>query len=262
VIGPRARLAPALALAALGLTVLSAQAEVVQKGSLRMSVHAELRPHHLPRSGHAPIAVSIASRLATTDGSVPPPLKKMRIEFNRGGRLDTVGLPECKLDQIQPASTMAALRACRPALVGEGSFSVDVVLGGQDPYPTTGRLLLFNARYKGRPAVLGQIYSPHPFANSFVIPLAITQPKHGPYGIALSGTLPRAFTSWGHITALQLHLARRYRYKGASHSFLSGACPAPKGFSGAVFSLARTSFTFAGGRQLTSALTGNCTVRR
>ena len=69
----------------------------------------------------------------------------MRIELNRHGRLETAGLPECRVSKIQPASTARALRACRPALVGKGAFSVDAVLGGQEPYPSTGTLLVFNS---------------------------------------------------------------------------------------------------------------------
>src|SRR5262249_10995595 len=152
-----------------------AGAVVVQRGNLRVTVGAELSPRRLPRTGVAPISVTVGGRVATTDGSLPPPLKSIRIELNRQGRLETAGLPRCRKSQIQPASTARALAACRAALVGQGSFSVDVVLGTQQPYPTHGRLLVFNGAYKGKPALLGQIYSAHPFASSFVIPFAIGQ---------------------------------------------------------------------------------------
>src|SRR5262249_26263202 len=162
-----------------------------QRGSLRLGVKAGFRPRRLPRVGLGPIAVSIASTLSTTDGSVPPSIRNLRIEINRHARLDTVGLPECHIEQIQPASTARALQACRPALVGRGSFSVDVVLGGQRPYPTSGQLLLFNgqASCDSRPhrscrgQLLGQIYAAHPFANSFVVPFSISRLRHGRYGV-------------------------------------------------------------------------------
>jgi hypothetical protein len=336
-----------------------ARAGIVQKGTLRLKADADLSPRRLPRSAKAPVAVSIASRLSTTDGSVPPALKTIRIELNRHGTIDTTGLPECRPDQIQPASTSAALKACRAALVGAGSFSVDVLLGAQQPYPTKGRLLLFNGstschptnnstvrrlnperharrgseaeqassrnliplrrepsrsidggghaatiqnlRSAGRdhglipfaksrvsarrgsgpaerptphaqgsqrrdttchtrPALLGQIYSAHPFANSFIIPFEIGSRKYGPYGVRLTATLPPAFTSWGHITALKFSLSRRYRYEGARHSFLSAGCPTPDGISNAAFSLARSSFSFANGVILTTVLGGSCTA--
>jgi len=56
-------------------------------------------------------------------------------------------------------------------------------------------------------------------------------------------------------------LSRRDSFGGHSHSYLSAGCPAPKGFTVAPFSLARTSFAFADGRKLTSTLTRSCRVR-
>jgi hypothetical protein len=259
---PRGRSAPlALALIGLGLAAGIARAELAQEGTLRVSVAAGLRPSRLPRRGRAPVAVSIATRLTTTDGSVPPQLKTLRIELNRHGRLDTAGLPECRSAQIQPASTARALAACGGALVGRGRFSVDVVLGSQEPYPTSGRLLVFNGPHKGRPALLGQIYSTHPFANSFVIPFAISRRRSGRYGIVLTANLPKAFTSWGHVTGMRLRLGRRYTYKGRSRSFASAGCPAAEGFPGALFPLARTSFSFADGKTLSETLVSTCRVR-
>ena len=58
-----------------------------------------------------------------------------------------------------------------------------------------------------------------------------------------------------------MRLFRRYRYRGRSRSLISAGCPAPKGFPGALFTLARTSFSFAGGKKLTSTLTRQCRVR-
>lgn len=255
----------ARSLAAFAAAVLAssaaAGAEVVQKESLRVTVTGKLSPRRLPRHGTAPIAVTVGGEISTAGGGLPPQLKSLRIELNRHGRLETAGLPECRLAQIQPASTARALAACRSALVGRGSFSVDVVLAGQEPYPTTGRLLVFNGTYRGRPALLGQIYSAHPFANSFVVPFLLHEGGRGRYSITLTATLPRALTGWGHVTGLQMRLARRYSYRGQSHSFISAGCPAPKGFPGALFALARTSFGFVGGHELTTTLIRSCRVQ-
>ena len=258
-LAPRA--AAPLALLALVASAALAQAEVVQKGTLRVAVSGKLSPSKLPRRGVAPIEVSVGGKFTTTDGSLPPQLKALRIELNRHGRLETTGLPECRIPQVQPASTRRALKACRPALVGSGSFSVDVVLSGQQPYPTKGRLLVFNGKYKGKPALLGQIYTAKPFASSFVIPFVIKKRRRGPYGLVLTATLPKALTSWGHVTGLELRLKRRYGYGGRRRSVVSAGCPAPKGFPGALFSLARTTFKFAGGKRVSSGLTRSCKVR-
>lgn len=258
----RAALKPLALLAGIALLAAApAAAELVQKGNLRVAFSGKLSPRKLPRSGAAPIAISVAGKIATVDGTLAPQLRTLRIELNRGGRLDTRGLPVCRASQIYPASTERALKACRGALVGRGSFSVDVVLAGQDPYPTRGKLLVFNSRRKGRPALLGQIYSSKPFTTSFVIPFKIAKIRKGRYGTALTASLPGALGNWGHVTGLDLRLARRYTHRGRRHSFISAACPAPRGFPGALFSLARTTYRFAGGQKLTSTLTRQCRVR-
>jgi hypothetical protein len=248
------------ALAPLGFAAL-ARAEVTQKGALRVTVTGKLSPPALPRGGVAPVSVSVAGRISTTDESAPPQLKTLRIEINRHGRLDYTGLPVCPPGQIQPASSARALAACHSALVGQGSFSANIVLSGQEPYPTQGRLLVFNGQSHGRAILLGQIYAPHPFATSFLIPFAIHNAPGGAYGTVLSASLPRALGSWGYLTAIELKLARRYTYRGHPHSYVSAGCPAPKGFDHVTFPLVRTSFAFAGGLELTSTLTRSCKAK-
>jgi DNA-binding beta-propeller fold protein YncE len=236
-------------------------AAVVQRGNLRVGVNGSLAPRALPRRGVAPVAVSVSGRIATTDGSAPPQLKTLRIELNRHGRLDFAGLPVCPYDRIQPASSARALAACRPSLVGQGHFEADIVIAGQQPYPARGRLLVFNGQVHGHPALFGQIYAPRPFANSFVIVFAVHRLDHGSFGAALTASLPKALGSWGRVTAIDMRLGRRFSFNGARHSYLSAGCPAPAGFPGISFPLARASFTFVGGVELAPTLTRACSVR-
>jgi hypothetical protein len=255
----RGSLPALIALLGLAAFALSARAEVAQHGNLRVSVSGELRPRSLPRTGSAPIAVSIGGRIATTDGSAPPQLQQLQIEINRHGRFEYGGLPVCRISQIQPASNARALSACRPALVGEGKFSGTVALpGSAEPFPMQGPLLLFNGRSHGRPVLLGHIYSAHPFTTSFVITFAIDQASHGQYGTTLTADLAKALGPKRSLTDIEMTLSRRYRYRGASRSYISAGCPAAKGFPGATFPLARTRFSFVGGIGLTSVLTRSC----
>jgi hypothetical protein len=246
-----------LAVVAVGI----AAASVVQKGTLRVSVSGKLTPRRLPREGSTPIAVSVGGKITTTDASLPPKLKRLRIELNRNGRLDTNGLPICPYNRIQPGSTSRALRQCRSALVGKGSFSADITLEGQESYPTEGKLSVFNSKKGGKPVLYGHLYSSRPFATSFVIVFKVQRLRQGTYGIALSAPLPKAMDAWGRLTGLEMTLSRRYQYKGEPHSYLSSGCPAPKGFSGAAFPLARASFAFDGGERLSSVFSSTCKVR-
>jgi len=251
---------PTALIAILALAVF-AHAETTQSGNLRVAVKGKLAPKKLPRDGVAPISVSVGGQISTTDETLPPTLKSLRIELNRHGRLDYEGLPTCNYGRIQPGSSAHALAGCRSSLVGEGSFSADITLSGQEPYPTQGKLLVFNSVKGGKPVLYGHIYSAHPFATSFVIVFKISQLKKGTFGIALNAPMPKAMKAWGRLTGLSMTLDRRFNYKGKSHSYISSGCPAPKGFSATPFQLARTSFAFAGGTQLSSVLQGECKVR-
>jgi hypothetical protein len=255
----RKRLILTTALLALGLATL-AQAEIKQQGDLRVSFDGELTPHALPRTGSAPVKVAVGAKIAATNGATPPQLRRISIAINRNGHFTPAGLPVCSLEQIQPSTTEDALRACRSSLVGEGSFSAKVLLPQQAPFPSAGKVFAFNGTFHGAPAVLAHVYGTQPVPTSYTIPFAIS-PTKGIYGTVLSASLPQVTSDWGYVTGLQMTLGRTFTYRGHKRSYLSAACPAPKGFPGAVFPFARASFAFAGKKTLTSTLTRSCGVR-
>jgi hypothetical protein len=249
------------AIASLAIAAIASAATIVQKGNLRVAVQGKLKPKQLPRKGVAPISVSVGGEISTTDESLPPQLKSIRIELNRNGRLDYKGLPVCPYPKIQPASTSRALAGCRDSLIGEGSFSAQITLAGQEPYLTEGKLVVFNGQKAGKPVLYGHIYSSQPFATSFVIVFSLSKNAKGTYGTVLDAPLPKAMKAWGRLTGLEMTLSRRYHAEGKAHSYLSSGCPAPKGISTVPFSLARTSFEFVGGVQVSSVLSEECRAR-
>lgn len=253
-----------LAFACLSLAIGTASiagGAVVENGTLRLNVSGHVSPQRLPRRGSAPIAVSIGWKVGTTDGSAPPKLKKLRISINRNGRFDFAGLPICEVGRIQPGSSAHALSACRSALVGQGTFTASITLQGQETYESKGRLLVFNGLSHGKPVLLGHIYSPRPFASSFVIVFAMHRIRHGTYGTALSATLPRALSAWGNLTGIDMTLSRHFSFRGARHSYISAGCHTPKGIGTASFKLARTGFSFSDGRALGATVEDSCRVR-
>lgn len=233
-----------------------ADGETVQRGNLRIAVEGAISPKALPREGSAPVNVSIGGKVTTTDGSIPPELASLQIKINRHAALDPASLPTCSAASIQPGSTAHALAACRSSLVGQGRFSANSLLAGS-PLPTEGRLLLFNALKSGRPELLGHIYSTRPFTYSELIPFKISRVGGGTFGVELSADLAGALGQRIQLTAIKLTLGTAKRPR----SFIEAGCPAPKGFPGATFPLARASFTFAGGETLSQTLIRNCKAR-
>jgi hypothetical protein len=233
---------------------------VVQRGPVRVKFDGELTPHALPRHGVAPVGIAVDTRIASTNGGTPPQLRRIAIEINRNGHLNTRGLPICEESEIQPSTTDGARAACGGALVGEGHFAANVKLPEQSPFPSSGKVLAFNGRLHGKPAILAHIYGIQPAPTSYVLPFSI-RGSRGTYGTVLETSLPRATGDWGYVTGLKMTLRRNFRYQGKRRSYLSAGCPAPPGFPGAAFPLARTSFAFAGGMNLVSVLNRSCKAK-
>lgn len=254
-------IAIALVLALLLGTAALASAEVEQKGNLRVSVEVSLAPKTLPRVGTAPVSVAVAGKVSTVDGTEPPQLEELTIQINRHGQIDAVGLPTCRASAIRTASNGHSLAVCGPALVGEGKFFGTITLPGSAPYPIEGKLLVFNGREHGHPILLGHIYSPHPFATSFVIPFEIRSGGHGTFGTTLVANLKKALGSKKNLTGIEMKLSRRYSYKGQRRSYIYAGCPAPKGLRSFSYPLARTSFGFVDGTTVTAVLNRTCGAR-
>lgn len=255
----RAGAAGAVVLAITAIT--AANAAVIQSDGLRITVLSQIQPYKLPRTGTAPIAVFIAGHIATPSGAVPPQLQRMTIKVNRHGLLQSRGLPTCTLPQVQPASTQRALSQCSDALVGSGRFWATIVLPDQRPYPTRGRLLVFNGKRAGKPVLFAHIYTTIPFATSFVITFVIKRIHEGFYGTELSASLPQALGTWGFVDRIKLTLRRKYRYRGKERSYFNAGCPAPAGTRVTSFPLALASFSFAAGQELSLGVNKSCGVK-
>jgi len=237
-----------------------AKAELIQKGNVRIAVSASLSPKKLPRKGTAPIKVEIGGKISSTTAGGPPQLKEVTFAFNSAGKMDRAGLAKCRLGHISPSTSEEAILACEDALVGEGLFSANVQFPEQSPFPSKGKVLAFNGVLRGKPVIFAHIYGTQPVPTSYVLPLEIEQ-KGGTFGTVLHASLPVATGDWGFVTGLELKLGRTYTSRGKQHSFLSAGCPAPKGFPGAIFPLAKTSFSFEGGKTLTETLNRSCKAK-
>jgi hypothetical protein len=236
-----------------------AKAEVAQKAGVRVSVEARLTPAKLPRTGTAPISVAFAGSIGTLRTEALPQLERLSISLNSHGRLSTRGIARCRLGQIEPSTTIEALSACRSSLVGQGHFSADVRLPEQSPFPSEGKVLAFNGRFKGEPAIFAHIYGTDPVPTSYVLPFTIGT-THGTYGTVLEASLPKVTGDWGFVTGISMSLRRTFESHGKQESYLSAGCPAPVGFPGTVFPLAKASFFFAGGLEVASVVNRSCRV--
>lgn len=257
----RFQLATLAAVIALAALVPPTAAEVAQKNGLIVSFGGSISPRALPRSGAAPIGVSVEGRVRTASGRLPPALRRIVLEINRAGVLDDRGLRTCRAEQIEPSSSREALAACGGARVGGGLLTGQIVLPEQRPVPFRGRVIAFNSRRPdGGRAILAHVYTSSPFAIAVVLSFSL-EATAGTYGTRLVAAVPRRTRRLLHITAFQLHLGRRYSHAGRRHSYLSAGCPAPAGFPGTTFPLARAAYSFVGGTTVRSAIVRTCRAR-
>jgi hypothetical protein len=242
----------AIAAGALALTALFASlawGEVSQKDGVKVIVKGEFSPKRLPRDGTAPISVAVSGRISATGGlGAIPQLQRLQIAINSAGKLDLRGVPHCRIKHINPSNNQEALAACRSSLVGEGTFSANVVLPEQSPFPSKGKLLAFNGTIGRQPALFAHIYGTKPIPTSYVFAFKVKRSK-GTFGTILETDFPDATGDWGYVTGISLKLDKR---------FLTAGCPAPAGFDRVPFPLARTAFQFKGGLELQNTLNRTC----
>lgn len=258
--GKRAVVLTALALACF-LVASIARAELIERGDLFVKFQGGIFPTALPRHSNAPITVSVDGTIKTLSGEHPPALRYIAIAINRGGRIDTKGLPTCRRSQIEPATSEQALEACGPALVGEGRFLGALALPEQNSFPLQGRILAFNTVINGRRAILAHVYGSNPIPNSRILVFHIHK-SSGTFGTVLTAALPARLNRYGYLKKISLDLRRDFVYRGRKHSYLSAACAAPAGIRIGVFPFVRVSMTFSDGRRLASTLTRTCRVKK
>jgi hypothetical protein len=249
----------------LALALLTAAAvargELTQKGNLRITFDGKVLPRVLPRDSAAPISVQIEGTVGTVDGTRPPALREISVAVNRAGLVYVAGLPTCSAPELQQTSTEAALKLCRSALVGHGSFAANVDFPGAPQIPAHGKVLAFNSTSHGHPQMLLHLYGSSPVRATFVLPFRIAHRSKGKFGAVFTTRIPNIASDLGYVTDLDLTLGRKYTYAGKRRSFLSASCAAPAGFPGTVFELAKATFRFDGGSRLTSQITRDCVVR-
>lgn len=253
-----------LALALLAVPVLTqaelAGGEQTQRGKVISYLSGELRPLLLPRERAAPIAVHFVGGLRTSDGSLLPRVTRIELGLAEQGVLTTRGLPLCDLRRLRHTRAGEALAACGPALVGRGHLLATVPLPGQEePLTMRARLLAFNARVRGRRAILLHASSRNP-PTSAVLPLWIARGS-GRFGVSLVGQLEPALGPLPRLARFELTLGRRYRYRGEQKSYLGASCPLPPRFRAGFFSFARASYRFAGGGAMSTAIARGCRAR-
>lgn len=242
-------------LATASLLAGAAGAATVRVGKLVLHADGGFEPRLLPKHTYAPIHFQGYGQIKTTDGSTPPPLQHVVLEFDRDGHLTTTGLPTCPASELEGATTEQARRRCRSAVVGSGHIAAAVNLLGLAQIDMHVPLTLFNGpRRDGKPTVLGHARAPFPISETYVIVAPIERRRDGIYGYRSAFDIPPIAGGFGSLTRIDAKIGRRYRFHGRELSFVSARC------SDYVLQT-RGSFSFADGTVIYGSAFKACTPR-
>jgi hypothetical protein len=255
-----------IAIASLALPALLdggiAHGERVQDGNVIIRLNAGIAPRRLPRDRPAPVAIRFEGAMRTADGSPLPRVRRVDLGLAGRGVLFTRGLPVCPRSRLRNANSSQALERCGSALVGRGRLNAQVFVPHQAPFGIEASLLAFNGRArKGGRAVWVHAFAADP-PVSIVLPLIVRQRPGSAFHTGLVIAVPRTVGPLPHLASFQITLSRRFSYRGKRRSYLSATCPVPPNFTEGFLSVARATYTLAGGRHLESVESARrCIVR-
>jgi hypothetical protein len=221
-------LGAALALvgAAAAFADLGGNEKVWCAGNICVTDDGGIAPSALPKRGKAPITARLKGKIETRDGTHPPPLQSLDLDIDRTIAVDAVGLPVCRMAQLQARATGAAKRACPDAIVGSGRTEVEVAFPEQAPFRATGPLVLFNGGVRGgTTTVFLHAYVNVPAPTAVIVKATISRVDRGRYGLHIAAKIPRIAGGAGSATMFELTIGRRYTYEGKQKSFLMAGCP-------------------------------------
>jgi hypothetical protein len=241
----------AAAMAAVG----AAQAIELRVGKIVITTDGGFTPTTLPKHENAPIKLYGHARFKTIDGSRPSPLRRLEIEFDKHGAVETRGLQKCTQAKLVATTTPRARRQCPDAIVGTGFGTAVVELPEQRPIEASSALTLFNGpRKHGNPTVLGHAHLDYPAPTTYVILIEIEKITNGRYGFRTVADFPRIVNDYGSPIYGRLKIGKEWVYKGKRLSFANAHCP-----DGRL--QARGEFAFKDGSSVQGTLFRPCKVR-
>jgi hypothetical protein len=202
----------------------AANAARVRIGTLVLRADGGFEPRLLPKRAYAPIDFRGHADIGTTDDSMPPALRLVKLEFDRDGKLDSTGLAACPPARIEGATPQQARHRCKAAIVGSGQVGATIGLPGQARVEISSPLTLFNGpRQAGHPTVVAHAQATFPAVETYVVVVPIER-RSGAYRYRASFEVPEIAGGYGALTHADVEIGRRYRSHGATRSYVSARC--------------------------------------
>jgi len=210
------------------LTALAAGTAValhLQVGNTLVDATATIAPSTLPANGNAPVEVTSVVKVSTRDGSPPPKLTKLVLQFDKHGTVDTRGLPTCTMAKLAGKTTKAARAACPGAIVGGGLGKAVVAFPDRAPFEISSPLVFFNAPpTEGKPTLIAHAYEKVPVPNAILTPIVIERVAKGRYGYRAEIELPEIAAGYGSSTLSKATIGATRTRAGKAVGYANAHC--------------------------------------
>lgn len=219
--------ATAIAVSVAGMAGAADKPVTVRAGNLELTVDGGFSPKALPKRKPAPIAFFASGKIRMLDGSHPPALKQVILDTDKNAdEVFVKGYPSCRSGQLQSRDTKSAERVCEQAIIGKGKTDVQISFPEQRPIPVKSDLIVFNGGKRGGTTTFFiHAYITVPTPSAIVTTVKIKKAKKGRFGLRSIATIPKIAGGSGSVTAFNLTINKKYRYKGKKVSVLSAKCP-------------------------------------
>jgi hypothetical protein len=243
--------------ALLGVIATAADAESPATSKLmppELKVDVGFSPGALPKSVGVPVSLSVRTEISQPELSQPPALRELVMELDKGIEVRADGIPSCKRSRLgKTTETAVALKACRPALIGEGQATLETAFDEMSLIVVHSKLLVFKGgESDGTMTLLVHAYFPAPFSSSIVVPVIIGKRPNGPFGTHAVAKIPmlNVFS----IPEFNFRLFKEVEVGGKRYNPISAACP-----EGKLRVLSQG--TFEDGSKAETELISTCTAR-
>jgi hypothetical protein len=207
------------------LGAAAAQAITLRVGNIVVTGDGGFSPTTLPKKKNAPIKLFGHAKFGTIDGTRPSPLRRLVLEFDKHGAVETRGLPKCTRGKLIATSVKTARRNCGGSIIGKGFGTALVELPEQRGIKASSPLTLFNGpRRGGNPTVLGHAHLDYPAPTTYVILIVIEKVRNGRYGFRTVADFPRIANDYGSAISGRLTIGRKWKYKGKTLSYANAHC--------------------------------------
>jgi hypothetical protein len=185
-------------------------------------------PRSLPAGRSAPVELNLGGQLRGVEGRHPPALSQLQIELDRNLSFDVLGYPKCPVAVVETQALVAEEyeRACQRALVGRGSFDIEIAFPEGTPVDIHSVARLYNGGERnGAISLVARLYITVPVPSLLVVPIRIEPEHEGPFRLLATATIPKIAGGSGSIAAFALRIHKRFLRAGALASIASAACP-------------------------------------